>query len=185
MSRIRNLSRRGFLQGVVSTGAFVLGIRLVPEALWADAPGPADPLSGTAFHPNVFVGLEPDGTVVIVAARSEMGTGSRTSLPAIVADEMEADWSRVRVEQAIGDAKYGEQDTDGSHSVRSFFGVMRETGASARTMLVQAGAEQWNVPVSECEASLHTVIHKPSGAAPATAVSRRRRPNCPCPPKSR
>jgi isoquinoline 1-oxidoreductase beta subunit len=163
MSRIRNLSRRGFLQGVVSTGAFVLGIRLVPEALWADAPGPADPLSGTAFHPNVFVGLEPDGTVVIVAARSEMGTGSRTSLPAIVADEMEADWSRVRVEQAIGDAKYGEQDTDGSHSVRSFFGVMREAGASARTMLVQAGAEQWNVPVSECEASLHTVIHKPSG----------------------
>lgn len=177
MNRIENVSRRGFLQGVVSTGAFVLGAQFVPEALYATpsekvaAPfGPAgypagDPVGATAFHPNVFVGLEPDGTVVIVAHRSEMGTGSRTSLPRIVADEMEADWSRVRIVQAIGDAKYGGQDTDGSHSVRSFFDDMRQCGAAARVMLVQAAARQWNVPVTECEASPrpHVVVHRPTG----------------------
>jgi len=163
MRRIENVSRRGFLQGAVSTGAFVLGAQLLPGSLWAEAPQSSDPLDVTAFHPNVFVGLEPDGTVVIVAARSEMGTGSRTTLPRIVADEMEADWSRVRIVQAIGDPKYGEQDTDGSHSVRSFMGVMREAGASARTMLVIAAAQQWNVPASECEANFHAVVHRPSG----------------------
>jgi isoquinoline 1-oxidoreductase beta subunit len=163
MSRIENVSRRGFLQGVVSAGAFVLGVRLGPESLWAETAGAADPLAATTFHPSLFVGLEPDGTVLMVAARSEMGTGSRTSLPRIIADEMEADWSRVRIVQALGDAKYGDQSTDGSHSVRSFFGVMRESGATARTMLVQAAAQQWNVPASECEASLHTVVHRASG----------------------
>ena len=73
------------------------------------------------LHPSAFVGVEPDGTVVIVAHRSEMGTGSRTTLPLVVADEMDADWNRVSMEQAIGDAKYGGQDTDGSHSIRDFF----------------------------------------------------------------
>ena len=160
---IENVSRRGFLQGVVSAGAFVLGVRLAPESLRGETTGSADPLDVTALHPTVFVGLEPDGTVVMVAARSEMGTGSRTSLPIIVADEMEADWSRVRIVQALGDPKYGDQSTDGSHSVRSFFSVMRESGATARTMLVEAAAQQWNVPASECEASLHTVVHRPSG----------------------
>src|SRR5215472_6656747 len=121
MSHIQNVSRRGFLQGAISAGALVLGARLGPEILWAGTPSSTDPLNGVEFHPNFFVGIEPDGTVVIVAARSEMGTGSRTSLPRIVADEMEADWNRVRIEQAIGDSKYGDQSTDGSHSVRSFF----------------------------------------------------------------
>ena len=163
MRTIQNVSRREFLQGVVSTGALVLGVRLGPESLGAEVPSSADPLNSTAFHPNVFVGIEPDGRVVIIAARSEMGTGSRTTLPRIVADEMEADWSRVRIEQAIGDAKYGDQSTDGSHSVRSYFGTMREMGASARTMLVEAAATEWKVPASECEADFHTVVHKPSG----------------------
>ncbi|MGO9268784.1 MAG: molybdopterin cofactor-binding domain-containing protein [Terriglobia bacterium] len=170
MSEIRNLSRRGFMQHVFSGGAFVLGARFLPTALWAqpiepiDAGGDAgNPFAGAAFNPGVFVGVEPDGAVVIVAARSEMGTGSRTGLPRIVADEMEADWSRVRIVQANGDQKYGDQDTDGSHSVRSFFNAMREAGATARTMLVEAAAQQWGVPPAECEARLHTVVHKPSG----------------------
>ncbi len=72
-------------------------------------------------------------------------------VPLILADEMEADWKRVKIQQAIGDAKYGDQNTDGSHSVRSF-GVMQECGASARTMLEQAAAKQWGVPASECRA---------------------------------
>ncbi len=196
MNRIENLSRRGFLQGVLSTGAFVLGAQFVPEALLsAPSDGRAtadaglgaagDPVGATAFHPNVFVGLEPDGTVVIVAHRSEMGTGSRTSLPRIVADEMEADWSRVRIVQATGDAKYGNQDTDGSHSVRSFFEAMRVYGATARTMLVQAAALQWNVPASECQASPepHVVTHVPTGRTAGYGELAAAAARLPVPPK--
>jgi isoquinoline 1-oxidoreductase beta subunit len=86
----------------------------------------------------------------------------RTSLPRIVADELEADWKRVKVVQAEGDPRYGSQDTDGSHSVREFFDTMREAGATARLMLVYAAAQQWSVPPSECQAELHSVIHKPT-----------------------
>ena len=86
-----------------------------------------------------------DGTVTIVAHRSEMGCGSRTALPLVVADELDADWSKVKIDQAIGDPKYGDQDTDGSHSVRSFFDQMRQVGAAGRAMLISAAAAQWNV----------------------------------------
>ena len=88
---------------------------------------------------------------MIVAHRSEMGTGIRTSLPMVLADELEADWSRVRVEQALGDTKYGSQDTDGSCSIRDFYDTMREAGATARAMLVMRRAAQWKVPLDECE----------------------------------
>jgi isoquinoline 1-oxidoreductase beta subunit len=156
MRTITNVSRRGFLRQSFGAGAFVLGARVLP------APAAAA-LEAAVFRPNIFVGIKSDGTVLIVAHRSEMGTSSRTSVPLILADEMEADWKRVRIEQAIGDSKYGDQDTDGSHSVRSFFGVMQECGASARTMLVEAAAKEWGVPASECKASLHQVVHTPSG----------------------
>jgi isoquinoline 1-oxidoreductase beta subunit len=89
-----------------------------------------------------------------------MGTTSRTSLPLIVADELDADWKRVRIEQAIGDPRYGSQNTDGSHSVREFFDVLREAGATARFMLIQAAAQQWGVPAAECETDLHVVVHR-------------------------
>ena len=92
-----------------------------------------------------------------------MGTSSRTTLPIILADELEADWKRVKIEQAIGDARYGEQDTDGSHSVREFFEPMRAAGATGRLMLEQAAAQQWNVPAPNAPPRLHTVVHKPSG----------------------
>jgi isoquinoline 1-oxidoreductase subunit beta len=92
-----------------------------------------------------------------------MGTSSRTMVPLILADEMEADWKRVKIEQAIGDEKYGDQNTDGSHSVRSFFGVMQQCGAAARQMLEEAAANQWGVPVAQCKASLHEVVHTSSG----------------------
>ena len=92
-----------------------------------------------------------DGTVSIVAARAEMGTGAaRTALPMIVADELDADWARVRVVQSPGDEKtYGNQDTDGSRSVRHFIQPMRQCGAAARTMLEQAAAKPWGVDVGE------------------------------------
>lgn len=164
MSTIQNMSRRGFLKGTFAAGAFVLCSGYLPKNLVAAGtdPSAADPLSDAAFHPGIWMGIEPDGTVVIVAARSEMGTGCRTALPRILADELNADWNKVRIIQAIGDAKYGDQDTDGSHSVRSFFDDMREAGATARTMLVQAAAAKWGVPAGECEATLHKVVHKAS-----------------------
>ena len=83
---------------------------------------------------------------MITAHRSEMGTGSRTSLPLVVADELDVDWKSVRVEQAIGDQKYGSQNTDGSCSVRDFVEAMHQAGATARLMLERAAARKWAVP---------------------------------------
>jgi isoquinoline 1-oxidoreductase subunit beta len=159
---ILNVSRRGFLQGVVSTGALVLSVRLVPDFLWAEETSPATYADRAILHPSAFVGIDTDGTVHLVAHRSEMGTSSRTSVPLILADELDADWKRVKLEQAIGDPRYGDQDTDGSHSVRSFYQPMREAGATARLMLTQAAAQKWGVPVSECHSDLHVIVHAPS-----------------------
>jgi isoquinoline 1-oxidoreductase beta subunit len=180
MSPIQNVSRRGFLKGALSGATFVLAVRYLPESASAetgplgsgsrletgDSGLPSDTATGlnhTAFHPNLFVGIDADGTVYIVAHRSEMGTGIRTSLPLVLADELDADWKRVKIEQAIGDARLGSQDTDGSQSIRGFFDVMRQAGATARLMLVQAAAAQWNVSPAECETDLHTVVHRQSG----------------------
>ena len=163
MSAIQNVSRRGFLKGVASAGAFVLCVRLFPESLHAEGlPGNAR-VDGAAFHPGVYMGIDTDGTVYIIAHRSEMGTTSRTSLPLILADELDADWKRVKLEQAIGDERYGSQNTDGSHSIREFFEPMRQAGATARMMLTQAAANQWGVAPSECKADLHTIVHSSTG----------------------
>jgi isoquinoline 1-oxidoreductase beta subunit len=162
MTTIQNVSRRGFLKGAVSASAFVLSVRYLPESLHAEGlPGNAR-IDHAAFHPGIFVGIESDGTVRIIAHRSEMGTTSRTSLPLILADELEADWKRVKIEQALGDERYGSQNTDGSHSIREFFEPMRQAGATARQMLTQAAANQWKVPVEECKADLHTIVHTPT-----------------------
>lgn len=164
MIEVTNMSRRGFLKGVVSAGALVIGARYVPSAFaGSDTPEVITDADRAKFHPNVFLGIDTDGTVHIVAHRSEMGTVIRTSLPVVVADELDADWTRVRIVQAVGDRRYGDQNTDGSHSIRSFFDVMRTSGASARWMLIQAAAKSWNVPASECHTEPHVVIHTPSG----------------------
>jgi isoquinoline 1-oxidoreductase subunit beta len=168
---IINVSRRNFLQGALSASAFVLCVGKAPLLAKAAARGVTTGVPGTtalsidatAFHPSVFLGIQPDGTVLIVAHRTEMGNGVRTSLPRIVADELDADWSRVRVIQGDGDERYGSQDTDGSHSVREFFDTLREAGATARLMLVRAAAQQWGVPESQCVADpVHVVLHKGS-----------------------
>ena len=103
------------------------------------------------FHPSVYLGIEPNGTVVIIAHRSEMGTGIRSVLPMIAADELDADWKRVKVEQAIGDPKYGDQNTDGSCSITNFYVAFREAGATARAMLESAAAAKWNVPAADAK----------------------------------
>jgi isoquinoline 1-oxidoreductase beta subunit len=164
MRQIENVSRRRFLKGAFGAGAFILAVRYVPPMLaqgqTTDGQTEAD---RATFHPNIFVGIQQDGTVYVVAHRSEMGTVIRTSLPLVLADELDADWKRVKIDQAIGDKRYGDQNTDGSQSVRRFFDTMRESGAAARSMLIQAAARRWNVPASECSTELHAVVHKATG----------------------
>ena len=160
MSAIANVSRRNFLRsGVLASGALVLGTRFYARLLLDELPHDTHADQAT-LNPSVFLGINPDGTVWIVASRSEMGTTSRTTLPLIVAEELDADWKRVKIEQAIGDKRYGDQNTDGSHSVRSFYDGMRVAGATARLMLIQAAAAQWGVPAAECETELHVVVHR-------------------------
>jgi isoquinoline 1-oxidoreductase beta subunit len=164
MSNIENVSRRRFLAGVFGTGAFILAVRYIPPVFAQGATGDGQTDADRAMlHPSVFVGIQPDGTVYIVAHRSEMGTVIRTSLPYVVADELDADWRRVKIDQAIGDKRYGDQNTDGSQSVRRFYDTMRQCGATARAMLIQAAAQQWNVPASECSTEPHVVVHKATG----------------------
>ncbi len=158
------LRRRSVLQGL---GGFVLAMYILPGKAEAY---PAYPTHGSGMpnglrnDPHIFVSIAPDGQVTIVAHRSEMGTGSRTSLPMIIADEMEAEWHRVTVVQADGDeAKYGNQDTDGSRSLRHHIQPCREMGAAVRKMLELAAAKQWGVDPSQVEARDHQVMHKTLG----------------------
>ncbi len=159
--RIENVSRRGMLKGMAAAGGLVLAARFVPAA-FADDPkyGAAGMPHGTVNDPRVFVSIAPDGTVSIVCHRAEMGQGVRTGIPLIVAEELEADWSRVKIVQAVGhEEKFGNQDTDGSRSTRHFLKPMREVGAAARTMLEQAAARRWGVDVKEVQAVKHEVLH--------------------------
>lgn len=163
-TKTQNFSRRTFLQGSLS--ALFLAVSANGVVWAADAKkygGDAMP-GGAVDDPLVFVSIAPDGIVTIVAHRAEMGTGVRTSLPMIVADEMEANWDRVQVVQAeANEARYGNQNVDGSRSVRHFMQPMRRVGAAARQMLEAAAAERWSVPASEVRAVRHEVEHIPSG----------------------
>jgi len=165
--KIVNVSRRDLLKGVAATGGLVLAAQFpaVRGALAAYPTGADAMPNGVVSNPKVFVSIAGDGTVSIVAARAEMGNGAaRTALPMILADELEADWARVRVVQSPGDERtYGNQDTDGSRSVRHWIQPMRHCGAAARLMLETAAAARWKVDVSEVQAQLHEVVHRPSG----------------------
>ncbi len=164
--------RRAFLVSLgLTTGALVLGLgsaEAQPKGKPA-RPGPwrrptveQMPVDG-GLTPSAFVHVAPDGLVTIACARSEMGQGVRSSLPALVADELGADPARVAIVQADGDEAYGNQDTDGSSSVRGeAYGDLRRLGATARVMLVAAAAARWHVPPAQCEARDHLVLHPPS-----------------------
>ncbi len=154
--KIFKVTRRDFLKTTsVSMGGLLLGIQFSCTDTSKNLTGnPA-----AVFSPNLFISINGSGDVTLIAHRSEMGTGIRTSLPLIMADELEADWSRVKVEQAVGDEKYGDQNTDGSFSVRMFFTPLRKAGATVRLMLEQAAAKEWGVDVSECKAVNHEVVH--------------------------
>lgn len=160
-----SISRRSLLQGGAGL-ALTLAVTAqgVVHAQEAKKYGADSMPGGTVDQPLVFVRIAEDGQVTIIAHRAEMGTGVRTSLPMVVADEMEARWDRVKIEQAVADeARYGNQNVDGSRSVRHFLMPMRRVGAAARQMLEAAAATRWGVPVDEVKAVQHEVLHKSSG----------------------
>ncbi|WP_002639837.1 xanthine dehydrogenase family protein molybdopterin-binding subunit [Myxococcus hansupus] len=157
MKHFSLISRRSFLEGLnLSVGGLALGVFSGGAAVAAAGAPSTKPAPG--LNPNVFVHVAPDGEVTIVCARSEMGQGVRSSLPVLVADEMGADMARVKVVQAVGDKVYGDQNTDGSSSVRGVYDDIRRMGATAREMLVAAAARRWKVKPDACEARDHAVF---------------------------
>ncbi len=155
------VTRREFLQTASVAGAgLVIGFHLPAGGRFAVAP--ADP-----FAPNAWLRINPDDSVLVLVDRSEMGQGVATSLPMLVAEELEADWSKIRIEFAPADKAYtnplfGLQGTGGSTSVRAAWTPLRKAGAAAREMLVSAGAQTWGVDPSQCRAEQGAVIHTPS-----------------------
>ncbi|MEO7963281.1 MAG: molybdopterin cofactor-binding domain-containing protein, partial [Gemmatimonadaceae bacterium] len=163
-------SRRDFLRaGMLVGGGLLLGIH-IPRSARADGVRSANghDASDQSFMPNAWVRIGTDGIVTVILAKSEMGQGVATSLPMLVAEELEADWSKVRFESSPATAAYadpnsGMQMTGGSSSVSSSWMPLREAGAAAREMLVAAAAAKWSVDPSTCRASLGMVEHSASG----------------------
>lgn len=168
------LVRRSFLVGLgLAAGGLAIGSSAQADepsgTQGGPNPNPTRPAlkvetaaKGEGLRPNVFVHVAPDGRVSIVCHRSEMGQGIRSSLPVLIADELGADMARVNVVQGDGDKAYGDQNTDGSHSVRGQFDHLRRVGAAARMMLVAAAAKRWKVPPATCVARDHAVFHEAS-----------------------
>ncbi|MEW6117434.1 MAG: xanthine dehydrogenase family protein molybdopterin-binding subunit [Nitrospirota bacterium] len=161
MSDIINISRRGLLKtGALLGGGLILGISLPLRVPPSEAVPPAPPL-----EPNAFIRIGTDNTVTIIVNHSEMGQGVYTSLPMLVAEELEADWTKIRVEPAPVDPAYnhtafGMQMTGGSTSVWSEYNRLRNVGAAAREMLIAAAAAAWNVDRASCRAENGKVIHR-------------------------
>ena len=149
------LSRRAFLSvGLTALGGLAVGVRV----------GPAGTEQRRSAAPNVFVRIEPDGDVIVIVPRPEMGQGSRTAIAILVAEELDADWSRVRVEQAdLDETRFGPQYAGGSAVVRTSWTPLRRAGAGARAVLVAAAARRWNVEPSACATDSGIVRHPASG----------------------
>jgi isoquinoline 1-oxidoreductase subunit beta len=170
------IPRRSFLRALnLTVGGIALGCYFPVEAQRpTNEPGkPAalKPVTGSqavearapGLNPNVFIHVGPDGTVTLVCHRSEMGQGIRSSLPVLIADELGADMAHVTIVQGDGDKAYGDQNTDGSNSIRGIYEDMRRVGATARVMLIAAAAQRWDVRAEDCLALNHTVTHRTTG----------------------
>ena len=154
--------RREFLVKTAAlTGGLALGVRL---------PIAAQAAQGTPQMPEIthWIVIQPDDTVVVRIARSELGQGTFTGLAMLVAEELECDWSKVRAEYADvnehvrRDRIWGSMSTGGSRGIRDSQEYMRKAGAAAREMLVAAAAQQWGVPAAECSAKKGVITHRPS-----------------------
>jgi len=159
--QVFDISRRRFIQAVGIAGVYAISTQLITPSRAIAAIG-GEP-SSTKQAVNLFVAFDHEGTVEITCHRSDMGQQIRTAIGQIIADEMEADWSRVRIAQALGDARYGDQNTDGSRSIRYNFERLRRLGASVRKMLADAAGQYWAVPSTECVVADHKIIHAKSG----------------------
>lgn len=159
MSAVVNLSRREFLSaGAAVAGTLTLGIQLGAHAR---------PISGGAFVPNAFIRIGKDDSITIVVGRSEMGQGVHTALPMLLAEELDADWTKVRVQAAPVAREYDHPDfglqlTGGSTSVSSSWEPLRKAGATARAMLVMAAAQTWKFDAKDCRTDAGHVLHVPS-----------------------
>ncbi len=157
------IDRREFL---TRTG-LTLAIVATPSSLKVFALGPAD-TAADVFSPGPWLQITPDNQVTVLLCKSEMGQGIHTAIPMIVADELEAEWGQVRTEMAPVEAEYADpvlnqHGTFGSVSMRNLYQPLRQLGAAGREILVEAAAQKWNVPVSQCEAIQGKVQHQPSG----------------------
>ena len=153
------MKRRDFVKIFgLATGGLLLGCNVSADKVVVNTLE-----DGISFVPNLFIQLQKDGTVTIVVARSEMGQGIRTSMASAIAEDLEADWKYVTVQQATGDAKFGNQNTDGSRSIRTLLKPMRKMGAMARSILEQAAAKKWNIAASDCKAENHFVVNNTTG----------------------
>jgi isoquinoline 1-oxidoreductase beta subunit len=159
-------SRRAFLKntGAVSAVALTIGFQWAGPARRAEAAE-----TGGVFMPNAFVSIAPDGSVTVIAKHLEMGQGAYTGIATVLAEELDADWAQVRVESAPANAKlyanlaFGMQGTGGSSAMNNSWAQLREAGARARAMLLQAAAADWNVPVTELTTDKGVVRHASSG----------------------
>jgi len=159
----KTLNRRIFLKAAVGGGALLVGgyIPGLREAGTAEAAG--------VFEPNVWVKIGADDSVTIMLSMLEMGQGVMTSMPMLVAEELDLDWNKIKTEWAPADPRYGNpnfggaQLTAGSNSVRGMWKLLREAGATAHAVLITAAAQTWSVPENTCSTEKGEVIHKASG----------------------
>ena len=152
------LNRRDFIRVSSMAGGLLIGIAL--PACGARRSGAQQQSSQ---EPSLFVQIGPDDSITITIAKSEMGQGVRTSLAMLVAEELDADWDRVRLQQASYDPRYPPMGTGGSGSVRENWTRLREAGARVRAMLLAAAAQEWGVSASECSTEASHVVHTESG----------------------
>src|SRR5438552_727720 len=162
-TRATNLSRRKFIvSSAAASGGLALGFKL-PFIASAEA------ATAAGSEVNAWVVVKPDSTCIVRIARSEMGQGTETGLAQLVAEELQCDWSKVKTEFPSAGSNlsrkrvWGDMSTGGSRGIRTSHQYVRQGGAAAREMLIQAAANEWKVPASECSAANSVITHKPSG----------------------
>src|SRR5436853_7939031 len=154
------MNRRVFLKVTATGGALIVGSYI---------PGLTEAEAATTFEPNVWVKIGADDSVTIMLSQLEMGQGVMTSMPMLVAEELDVDWTKIKTEWTPADPKFGNpnfggaQLTAGSNSVRGMWKLLREAGGTARAMLVTAAAETWGVAANTCSTEKGEVVHKASG----------------------
>src|SRR5688572_2164390 len=152
-------TRRSFITvSAAATGGLLVAMRV--ELFGAQSQ--ATTATAPATFPSDYIQIDPDDRVLIWSAQPEMGEGTKTSLPMLIAEELDADWSKVRIDDAPLDRKYGGQGVGGSDAIRSDWDALRRVGATARALLIAAAAAEWNVPAAECDTAAHIVRHPAS-----------------------